>query len=88
MTEHPVISLCDLDFDYILDETLSTNPIHCIETAYDVHQLIDRPIRVDDKIASVLDVILASHPALHRKSAVFRYHRAIKKSIWRVSPMV
>ena len=31
MTEYPVISLGDLNFNYILDETLSTNPIHYIE---------------------------------------------------------
>ena len=73
MTEYPVISLGDLNFNYILDETLSTNPIHYIETAYDIHQLIDQPTRVDDKTSSVLDVILTSHPALHRKSAVLKY---------------
>ena len=28
---------------------LSTNPMHYIETAYDMHQLIDQPTRVDDK---------------------------------------
>ena len=48
MTEYPVISLGDLNFNYILDETLSTNPIYYIETAYDMHQLIDQPTRVDD----------------------------------------
>ena len=73
MTEYPVISLGDLNFNYILDETLFTNPIHYIETAYDMHQLIDQPTRVDDKTSSVLDVILTSHPALHRKSAVLKY---------------
>ena len=73
MTEHPVIYLGDLDFNYILDETLSSNPIHYIETAYDMHQLIDQPTRVDDKTSSVLDVILKSHPALHGKCAVLKY---------------
>ena len=73
MNEHPVISLGDLNFDYILDETLSTNPINYIETAYDMYQLIEQLIRVDDKTFSVLDVILTSHPALHRKSAVLKY---------------
>ena len=72
MTEYPVISLGDLNFNYILDETLSTNPIHYIETAYDMHQLIDQPTQVDDKTSSVLDIILTSHPALHRKSAVLK----------------
>ena len=37
MTGHPVISLGDLNFDYILGETLSINPIHYIETAYNMH---------------------------------------------------
>ena len=73
MTEHPVIYLGDLNFNYIMDETLSTNPIHYFETAYDMHQLIDQPTRVDDKTSSVFDVILTSHPALHRKSAVLKY---------------
>ena len=72
MTEHAVIYLGDLNFNYILDETLSTNPIHYIETAYGM-QLIDQPKRVDDETSSVLDVILASHPARHRKSALLKY---------------
>ena len=73
MTEHPVISLGDINFNYILDETLSIDPISYIETAYDMHQLIDQPTRVDDKTSSVLDVILTSHPSLHPKSAVLQY---------------
>ena len=48
MTEQTVLSLGDLNFNYILGETLSINPIHYIETAYDMHQLIDQPTRVDD----------------------------------------
>ena len=73
MTEHPFISLGDLNFNYILDESVSTNPIHYVETAYDMHQLIDQPTGVGDKTSSVLDVILSSHPALHRNSAVLKY---------------
>ena len=38
-----------------------------------MHQLIDQPTRVDNKPPSVLDAILTSHPALHRKSAVLIY---------------
>ena len=79
MTEHPVISLGDLDFNYILDETLSTKTIHYIGTAYDMHQLIDPPTRVDDKTSSVLDVIFTSHSALHRKSAVLKYQHILQK---------
>ena len=73
MTEYPVISLGDLKFNYILDATLFTNPIHYIETTYDLHQLVDQPSRVDDKTSFVLDVILTSHPTLHRKSSVLKY---------------
>ena len=73
MTDYPVISLGDLNFDYVLNETLSTNPIYYIETAYEMRQLIDQPTRVDDKTSSLLDVILTSHPELHRKSEVLKY---------------
>ena len=52
---------------------LSTNPIHYIETAYAMHQFIDEPTWLDDKTSSVLDVILKSHPVLHRKCAVLKY---------------
>ena len=38
-----------------------------------MHQSIDQPTRVDNKTYPVLDVILASHPTLHRKSAVLKY---------------
>ena len=73
MTEYPVISLGDLNFDYVMNETLSTIPIYYIETAYKMRQLIDQQTRVDDKTSSILDVILTSHPELHRKSAVLKY---------------
>ena len=59
MTKCPVISLGDLNFNYIL-LTLFSNPIHYIKTTYDMHQLIDQPTRVDDKPSYVLDVILTS----------------------------
>ena len=87
MTEYPVISLGDLNFNYILDETLSINPIHYIETAYDMYHLIDQPTRVDDKTSSVLDVILTSHSAINRKSAVLKYtlsdHHLHSYGIWK-----
>ena len=73
MTEDPVIALVDFNFNYILDETLSTNPICNIETVYYMHQLIDQPTRVDDKSSTVSDIILTPHPALHHKSAVLKY---------------
>ena len=38
-----------------------------------MHQVIDQPTRMDDDTSSVFDVILSSHPALHRKNAVLKY---------------
>ena len=73
MTEYPIISLGNLKFDYVMNETLSTNPIYYIETTYQMRQLIDQPTRVDDKTSSILDVILTLHPELHRKSVVLKY---------------
>ena len=67
MTQYPVISSGDLNFDYVLNETLSTNSIYYIDTAY------DQPTRFRDKTSSILDVILTSHPELHRESAVLNY---------------
>ena len=73
MTEYPIISLGDLNFYYVMNETLSTNPIYYIETVYEMRQLIDQPTWVNDKTSSILDVILTSHPELHHKSAVLKY---------------
>ena len=73
MTKYPVISLGDLNFDYVLNDTLSTNHIYYIETVYEMRQLIDQPTRDDDKSSSTLDLILTSHPELHRKGAVLKY---------------
>ena len=38
-----------------------------------MHQLLDQPTRVDNKNSSMLDVILTSHPTLHRNNAVLKY---------------
>ena len=41
----PIISMGDLNYDYKLDESLSNNPIHYIEMAYEMTQLILQPTR-------------------------------------------
>ena len=42
----PIISMGDLNYDYKPDESLSNNPIHYIEMAYEMTQLIlqERPV--------------------------------------------
>ena len=39
MSDHPVISMRDLNFNNILNETVSTNPIKYIDTAYGMQHL-------------------------------------------------
>ena len=64
----------DLNYDYILDESLSNNPIHYIEMAYEMTQLILQPTREMSDTSTTLDIILVSHPGLHTSSGVIQYN--------------
>lgn len=61
-----LILLGDLNIDYKLDHTLSTNPLHYIENLYLLRQLVDKPTRVTSKSSKCIDVILSSMPEKHR----------------------
>ena len=39
----PLFLFGDFNFNYVLLDTSYINPFHCIETAYDIHQLIYQP---------------------------------------------
>ena len=43
MTDLPVNTLGDFNFNYVLVDTSYFNQFPCIETAYDIHQLIYQP---------------------------------------------
>ena len=59
-----------LNYDYKLDESLSNNPIHYIEMAYEILQ----PTRETSDTSTKLDIILVSHPGLHKSSGVMKYN--------------
>ena len=60
----------DLNFNYVLDETLCKNPLHLIETSNELKQLVDSYTRVTPTCKSLIDVILSSHPDLHQSTGV------------------
>ena len=74
LDDFPIISMGDLNYDYKLDESLSNNPIYYIEMAYDLKQLIVQPTRETIETFTTLDVILVSHPDLHKKNGVMKYN--------------
>ena len=72
--ENPhVIALGDLNFDYKLDDSLCNNPIYYLEMSYGLRQLITEKTRVSHQSESTIDVILTSHPDMHKKSGIIKY---------------
>ena len=62
----------DLNFDYELDESLSSNPVYWIEALLELTQLIEKPTRRTLTVSSLLDVILTSRPEKHISSGVIQ----------------
>ena len=66
------ILLGDLNYDYDINESLHKNPIHYIESLYEMTQLITEKTRVTECSETLLDVILTTNPELHRVSGVVK----------------
>ena len=66
--ESDMILMGDLNYDYVVNESLHADPIHYIETLYDMSQLINEKTRVTQCTESTLDVILTTNPSLNYKS--------------------
>ena len=49
LEDKDIILSADLNIDYIMDESLSSNPVHHIEILYDISQIVTKPTRVTDK---------------------------------------
>ena len=60
-----VIILGDMNYDYKLDATLATNPIHSMEALFEMTQLVETPTRMTTTSSTLLDVILSSAPNYH-----------------------
>ena len=67
-----IILLGDLNFDYKLDESLSSNPVYWIEALFELTQLIEKPTRRTLTTSSLIDVILTSRPEKHISSGVIQ----------------
>ena len=63
----------DLNFDYKLDESLSSNPLYYIENAYGYRQMITEITRKTTNTESIIDVLLTSNPDLHTKAGTVKY---------------
>ena len=50
----------DLNYDYKLDETLSSNPLHQIEILDGMRQLINSPTRVTLTTSTLIDVVFST----------------------------
>ena len=66
--ELDMILLGDLNYDYVVNESLHTNPVYYIETLYDMSQFIAEKTRVTQCTASTQDIILTTNPSLHKRS--------------------
>ena len=68
MEDRDMILIGDLNIDYKLNETLSNNPNHHIESLFNMLQVIEEDTRVTNTSSSLLDVILTNIPDRHNKS--------------------
>ncbi len=62
MENKEILLLEDHNYDYKIDESLSDNPLHYIESLYLLTQLIETPTRVTREPSKRIDVILSSCP--------------------------
>ena len=67
-----IVIFGDLNFNYMIDESLSSNPIHLIETLFQMSQMISKPMRRTLTRSTLLVVILTSIPEKHSESRVLK----------------
>ena len=66
-----VILMGDLSFDYVLDKSLTRNPLHHIKTLYDMKQLVNLPTRVTSTTSALHHVIMSNDPESHVLTDVY-----------------
>ena len=70
MLNKEIVIFGDLNFNYKLDESLSSNPVHLIENLFQLSQIVTEPTRKTLTSSTLLDVILTSVPEKHLESRV------------------
>ena len=68
-----IILSADLNIDYVMDESFSSNPVHHIEILYGISQIVTKPTRDTDKSSTLIDVILTTMPELHSYTDVYEF---------------
>ena len=68
-----ILLLGDLNLDYKVDESLSSNPVHYIENLYLMQQMITGKTRVTQSSETLIDVLLTTMPELHTHNDVFEF---------------
>ena len=66
-----IILTGDINYDYKLDESLSSNPLHQIEILYGMRQLINSPIRVTPTTSTLIDVMFSTEHESHIVTEVY-----------------
>ena len=67
-----IILMGDLNYDYKLDEFLSSNPLHQIEILYGMRQLINSPTRVTLTTSTLIDVMFSTEHESHIVTGVYK----------------
>ena len=85
-TNMQIIILGDLNFNYQIDESLSSNAIHLIANLFQMSQIIKELTRKTPTTSTLLDVILTPVPDRHTKTKViktaFRDHYSLFTTIY------
>ena len=66
-----IILMGDLNYDYKLDESLSSNPLHQIEILYGMRQLINSPTRVTLTTSTLIDVMFSNVHESHIVTGIY-----------------
>ena len=69
-----IILMGDLNYDYKLDESLSSNPLHQIEILYGMRQLINSPSRVTlttSRPPTLIDVMFSTEHESHIVTGIY-----------------
>ena len=70
MLNKEIVIFGDLIFNYKLNESLSSNPVHLIENLFQLSQIVTEPTRKTLTSSTLLDVILTSVHEKHLESRV------------------
>ena len=66
-----IMLMGDLNYDYKLDETLSSNPLQKMEILYGMRQLINSPTRVTLTTSTLIDVMFSTEHESHVVTGVY-----------------